>query len=251
LRTVPDRTSDAALASRLAVQTGELLVALRQSSGLSGHALGDAADRAADDFVLAALAAERPDDAVLTEETPDDHSRLAATRVWIIDPLDGTREYREGADDWAVHIGLAVGGEPAVGAVALPARGRVYVSHPPPVLPPSAGGRPRVLVSRTRPPAFAAVVAAAVGADLDAIGSAGAKAMAVVAGEADAYLHAGGQHEWDSAAPVAVALAAGLHATRLDGAPLRYNQPDPRIDDLLICLPALAAPLLAAAAAAR
>ncbi len=224
---------------------------MRQSGPLTGHALGDAADRAADEFVLAALAAERPADAVLSEETPDDGSRVHASRVWIIDPLDGTREYREGSDDWAVHIGLVVGGDAVAGAVAVPARGRTYVSHPAPIVPPLTRERPRLLVSRTRPPLFAAAVAAAVGADLDALGSAGAKAMAVVAGEADAYVHAGGQHEWDSAAPVAVALAAGLHASRLDGAPLRYNQPDPRIDDLIICRPALAAPLIAAAAAAR
>ena len=243
--------SDAELAARLATRTGELLVAMRRSGAHNGHALGDAADRAADDLVLAALAAERPDDAVLSEETPDDGSRVHARRVWIIDPLDGTREYREGSDDWAVHIGLAVDGEAVAGAVALPALGRTYVSHPPAVVPPATAGRPRLLVSRTRPPAFAAVVAASVGADLDAIGSAGAKAMAVVAGAADAYLHAGGQHEWDSAAPVAVALAAGLHASRVDGSPLRYNQPDPFVADLLICRPALAAALIAAIAAAR
>lgn len=226
-----------------------MLLALRSSGRLTGAALGDAGDRAADDLVLAALAAERPDDAVLSEESPDDAARLAAERLWIIDPLDGTREYREGGDDWAVHVALALGGMPVVGAVALPPRGITLSTHPAPMLrASSARQRPRLLVSRTRPPAFAADVANALGADLDAMGSAGAKAMAVVLDEADAYVHHGGQWEWDSAAPVAVAQAAGLHASRIDGSALRYNRPDLRIDDLVICRPDLAASLLAALA---
>jgi 3'(2'), 5'-bisphosphate nucleotidase len=248
---VPGRRADAELAARLATRTGQMLVALRRSGALAGSALGDAADRAADDLILGALAAERPADAVLSEETPDDGSRRRARRVWIIDPLDGTREYREGGNDWAVHIGLVVDGGAVAGAVALPAHGRTYVSHPPAVVPPPTTDRPRLLVSRTRPPAFAAAVAARIGADLDAMGSAGAKAMAVVAGEADGYLQTGGHHEWDSAAPVAVALAAGLHASRLDGTRLRYNQDNPLIADLVICRSALAASLIAAIAAAR
>jgi 3'(2'), 5'-bisphosphate nucleotidase len=239
---------DAAFAARVAAAAGDALLALRSRGELSGRDLGDAADRAADDLVLATLARERPSDAVLSEETPDDGARLAAARVWIVDPLDGTREYREGRNDWGVHVALVVAGEAVAGAVALPAQAHVFVSHPAPTVPSSTRTRPRVLVSRTRPPAFAPAVADEIGADLDSLGSAGAKAMAVVAADADAYLHSGGQSEWDSAAPVAVARAAGLHVSRVDGSALRYNQRDPRVDDLLICRPELAAPLLAAVA---
>ena len=172
-----------------------------------------------------------------------------SARVWIIDPLDGTREYREGGSDWAVHVALVTEAIPVAAAVALPVRGLSLATHPPPPAPrPSSRRRPRLLVSRSRPPGFAPIVAAAAGFDLDDLGSAGAKAMAVVLGEADAYLHAGGQWKWDSAAPVGVALAAGLHASRLDGSPLRYNQTDLRVDDLLVCRPELAGRLLAAVA---
>jgi 3'(2'), 5'-bisphosphate nucleotidase len=169
---------------------------------------------------------------VLSEEAPDDLGRLTADRVWIIDPLDGSREYAEpGRSDWAVHVALWERGDLTAGAVALPA------FEPGPPRPP---GRARIVVSRTRPPDIAAQVADSINAVLVPMGSAGAKAMAVVRGEADAYLHAGGMHEWDSAAPVFVARAAGLHASRLDGRPLRYNQPDPWLPDLLICRPELA-----------
>ena len=92
------------------------------------------------------------------------------------------------------------------------------------------------------------IVAEALGAELVAMGSAGAKAMAVVLGHADIYAHSGGQYEWDSCAPVAVAKAAGLHVSRIDGSELRYNQPDPYLPDLLICRPELAAEVLRALA---
>jgi 3'(2'), 5'-bisphosphate nucleotidase len=191
---------------------------------------------------------------VLSEESADDHARLAHDRVWIIDPLDGTREYSEGRADWAVHVALCIGGAPtAASAVTIPARGELYAPdvEPTPGPPPHSGGRLRIAVSRSRPPALAERVAVELDAELVPLGSAGYKAIAVLTGEVDAYLHGGGQYEWDSAAPVGVALAAGLHASRIDGSPLRYNQPDPLLPDLLICRAELAKPLLGAIAAAN
>jgi 3'(2'), 5'-bisphosphate nucleotidase len=197
---------------------------------------------------MAGLAEARPDDAVLSEEGVADPARLSARRVWIVDPLDGTREYGEvPRADWAVHVSLAIDGDPVAGAVALPARDLTLATDPAPPAPPAWGGPPRVLVSRSRPPAEAARVAEALGGELVPLGSAGAKAMAVVLGDADVYAHSGGQYEWDSAAPVAVARAAGLHASRLDGSPLVYNRPDPYLPDLLICRPDLADQVIAAA----
>jgi 3'(2'), 5'-bisphosphate nucleotidase len=226
--------TDAALAARLAEAAGELLTALREGTAFEGPALGAEGDRRANALILDGLRAARPDDAVLSEESRDDKSRLGQARVWIVDPLDGTREYREGRADWAVHVALAVDGAPAAGAVALPALGLVLRSDRPRALS-AASSPPRMVVSRTRPPIEAERVAAALGAELIAMGSAGAKAMAVVRGEAEIYLHAGGQHEWDNCAPAAVALAHGLHCTRLDGSALAYNRADTLLPDLLIC----------------
>ena len=231
--------TDAELAATLAEEAGRLLLGLRAGEGPGGAVLGRRADREANDFILARLRQWRPDDAILSEESPDHHWRLQSARVWIVDPLDGTREYGEGRDDWAVHVALAVNGEPAVGAVALPARGLLLRSDDCPPPPPSKRERPRMLVSRTRPPPTAIDLAVALGAELVELGSAGAKAAMVVTGEADLYFHAGGQHEWDNCAPAAVALAAGLHASRTDGSPLRYNQPDTLVPDLVIASPAL------------
>lgn len=238
---------DAELAARIAKAALDLLLQIRGEGLLEGRALGDAADVAADRLILDALRQHRPEDALLSEESPDDLGRLDRARVWIVDPLDGTREYVAGRSDWAVHVALAVDGAARVGAVATPQQG-VFRSDA--VAPPPAGRRPRplLLVSRSRPPREAALVAAAIDADVAEMGSAGAKAMAVVAGEADAYLHAGGQHEWDNCAPVAVAAAAGLHVSRLDGSALAYNRRSPFVPDLLICRAELAAPVLAAAA---
>jgi 3'(2'), 5'-bisphosphate nucleotidase len=188
---------------------------------------------------------------VLSEEGKDDQARLAESRVWIVDPVDGTREYGEGRTDWAVHVALAVEGVPAAGAVALPGLGLTLSTEPPAVLPDRDPARPvRLVVSRSRPPALATTVADTLGGVLVPMGSAGAKAMAVVRGEADVYVHGGGQYEWDNCAPAAVALAAGLHASRLDGGPLRYNNPDPYLPDLVICRPELADAVLAAVAGA-
>jgi 3'(2'), 5'-bisphosphate nucleotidase len=199
---------------------------------------------------MAALKEAVPDDAVLSEEGRDDQTRLSASRVWIIDPLDGTREFGEGRDDWAVHVGLVEGGRAVAGAVALPARSMVLGTRPSTIERGSFGpvpSAPRVLVSRSRPPAAATAIADALGGQLVPLGSAGAKAMAVVLGEADVYAHSGGQYEWDSCAPVAVAEAAGLHVSRLDGSPLRYNNPDPYLPDLLICRKELADAVIEAA----
>lgn len=228
--------TDAELASQLAQQAGRILLDVRASGRFEGKALGNEGDRAANVMLCEALRRERPDDGLLSEEEKDDAARLAKSRVWIIDPVDGTREYGEERSDWAVHVGLAVDGVATLGAVALPGLdgGVVLRSDlPQPLSQPAA--RPRLVVSRTRPPQVASAVAEAIGGELVAMGSAGAKAMAVVRGEAEIYLHAGGQYEWDSCAPVAVALAHGLHCSRIDGSPLVYNRADPYLPDLLIC----------------
>jgi 3'(2'), 5'-bisphosphate nucleotidase len=228
--------SDVRLAERLATGAGEILAALQKNSGLEGKALGDAGDEQANAWLMRELAAARPDDAILSEEEVDGTARLASHRVWIIDPLDGTREYSEGRSDWAVHVALSIGGEPVVGAVALPGLEVTLSSGSPTALKP-ANTPPKMLVSRTRPAQEALEVAKAIGAALLPMGSAGAKAMAVVRGEADIYLHTGGQHQWDNCAPVAVALAHGLHCSRVDGSPLRYNEAETLLPDLLICRP--------------
>lgn len=236
--------NDHELAADVARRAGELLLELRAQG-----ADGKTGDRRADDLILPLLRAARPDDAILSEESKDDPVRLSTERVWIVDPLDGTREYgEEGRTDWAVHIALVVAETPVAAAVALPAQDRVLSTAEPPTLAPPVDGPMRILVSRTRPPALAVQLADLLGAELVPMGSAGAKTMAVVTGEADVYAHAGGQFEWDSAAPVGVAAAAGCHTSRLDGAPLRYNQPDPYLPDLLVCRPELAQQVLAAIA---
>lgn len=243
---------DHALAAAIAEEAGSLLVELRTSAGELGTSrLRDEGDARSHRLIAERLAAERPADAVLSEEGVDRRDRLDAERVWVVDPLDGTREYGEqGRTDWAVHVALAVGGVVAAGAVALPARELVLCTEPAPKPPAASGGSLRVVTSRTRSPWAAAVVADALGAELMPLGSAGAKAMSVVLGEADAYAHAGGMYEWDSAAPVAVAVAAGLHVSRIDGSPLRYNRPDPWLPDLLVCRRELADTCLEALAAA-
>ena len=245
--------SDDELARALAGEAGRRLVALR-GRGDAGD-LRAAGERSSHEFLTSELARLRPADAVLSEEGKDDPARLAADRVWIVDPLDGTREFGEpGRSDWAVHVALWERGDLTAGAVALPAQGRVLSTAEPPTRhePPRTATQPlRIVVSRSRPPAFAALVAEDIGAALVPLGSAGAKAAAVILGEADAYLHGGGQYEWDSAAPVAVARAAGLHTSRLDGSRLEYNQGSPWQPDILICPGKIADRLLSAIGTAQ
>ncbi|GAA0653246.1 3'(2'),5'-bisphosphate nucleotidase CysQ [Sphingomonas ursincola] len=237
--------NDAELAAQLAQAAGQTLLAVRMSSGLEGQSLGKAGDAAANAFLCEALRRERPDDGLLSEEEKDNPARLSKSRVWIVDPVDGTREFGEARCDWAVHVALAIDGVATIGAVALPGLDLVLRSDQPQPLPPGAP-IPRMLVSRSRPAREALAVAEILGAELVPMGSAGAKAMAVVRGDAEIYLHTGGQYEWDSCAPVAVAAAHGLHVSRADGAPLVYNQPDTYMPDLLICRPEWAERVLTA-----
>ncbi len=225
---------DVDLASDLAVTAGKLLLQVRDSGLLTGKALGKAGDETANQFLIHAIAQQRPDDGLLSEESKDTEARLSKSRVWIIDPVDGTREYGEGRTDWAVHVALAIDTVPAIGAVALPGLDLVLRSDQPNRIPPPPE-KLRMVVSRTRPAAEAVAVAEILNAELVPMGSAGAKAMAVLRGEADIYLHTGGQYEWDSCAPIAVAAAHGLHVSRVDGSPLVYNQRDVYMPDLLIC----------------
>jgi 3'(2'), 5'-bisphosphate nucleotidase len=241
-------TDDHLFAAWAATVAGELLLQVR-GSGLEGKALKDAGDLASHELLMKIFAEHQPDDAVLSEEehrgTVGRHDRLAARRVWIIDPVDGTREYSEvPRDDWAVHVALWQEGALVAGAVAQPALGRTFHTGQPPVVPARTAPRPRIAVSRTRPPTFVEALAQEIGADLVPMGSAGAKVISVARDVTDAYVHAGGQYEWDSAAPVAVARAAGLSTSRIDGSELVYNQPDVLLPDLVVCRPELAEPIL-------
>lgn len=235
---------DVELAAHLAETAGKILIEVRESGLFEGKSLGKAGDQTANQFLCHALRHQRPDDGLLSEEEKDNAERLTKERVWIVDPVDGTREYGEERTDWAVHVALCINGEAKVGAVSLPGLDLVLRTDTVKPLPPAAH-RPRMVVSRTRPAADAVAVSQRIGAELIGMGSAGAKAMAVVRGEAEIYLHSGGQYEWDSAAPVAVALAHGLHASRIDGSPLIYNQADTYMPDLLICRPEYAEQVLA------
>ncbi|MCY4279496.1 MAG: 3'(2'),5'-bisphosphate nucleotidase CysQ [Acidimicrobiaceae bacterium] len=232
----------------MAREAGELLLGLRAqlgARGIDGPDLGSQGDRRAHELLAQRLAAARPGDAVLSEEGDDDGSRLGAERVWVIDPLDGTDQYCwPPRADWAVHVALVIDHRPVAAAVALPALGRLFSTADPPAAPERRDGPARMVVSRNGPSWQACVVADALDAEMIPLGSAGAKAMAVVSGAADAYVHAGGQYEWDSCAPAAVAESAGLATSRIDGSPLRYNQPDPYLPDLVICRPELAEAVL-------
>lgn len=237
--------TDAELAAHLAQCAGRILLDVRASGLFEGKALGKAGDDTANRFLIHALHAQRPDDGLLSEESKDTPDRLDKSRVWIIDPVDGTREYGEERADWAVHVGLAIGGVAEIGAVALPGQdGGLVLRSDRPAPVPAHDGAPRLLVSRTRPAREALIVAEELAGELVPMGSAGAKAMAVVRGEAEIYLHSGGQYEWDSCAPVAVARAHGLHCSRIDGSPLLYNRADTYLPDLLICQPQWAGPVL-------
>jgi 3'(2'), 5'-bisphosphate nucleotidase len=241
-----DPLSDHAVARQLAEEAGVLLVELRRTMGAGdARLLRDEGDRRSHDLIMQRLAELRPEDAILSEEGKDDLRRLDSRRVWVVDPLDGTREFGEPPrDDWTVHVALCVDGVPVAGAVAMPARGTVYATGQPLSAAPSTERRPRIAASRTRAPALVAQLAEALDAEVVPMGSAGAKSMAVLTGEVDIYVHAGGQYEWDSAAPAAVAAGAGLHTSRIDGSPLLYNRADPYLPDLLICRQDLAASVL-------
>ncbi len=234
---------DHVLATWTATVAGRLLTEVR-GQGLEGRELKDAGDKAAHDLLMRLLREHRPDDAVLSEESAAsiaDKSRLTSRRVWIVDPLDGTREFSEPPrDDWAVHVALWQDGDLVAGAVAQPGLDTTFNTGEPPVVPPRTSARPRIAVSRTRPPEFVKALAEQIDAELVPMGSAGAKVISVVRDVTDAYVHAGGQYEWDSAAPVVVARASGLHTSRADGAPLEYNQDDVLLPDLLVCRPELA-----------
>lgn len=253
--TTPPHETDVQLATRLAVEAGRLLVALRDQAARDAEPswrVMDAGDAVSHRFLVDALHAARPGDAVMSEEGSDDPRRFERDHCWIVDPLDGTNEYGEyGRSDWAVHVALWSEGRLSAGAVSLPALDLVFSTDPAPVLPATRRDRPRLITSRTRNPYSAVVVAEALDCDAIRLGSAGAKTMAVILGEADIYVHDGGMYQWDSAAPAAVALAAGLHVSRLDGSPMVYNERDPWLPDFVVCRRELAEPALAALAAAR
>jgi 3'(2'), 5'-bisphosphate nucleotidase len=246
----PDVEPDAALATRLADQAGRGLLEMREhleGRGADAWQVRDGGDMSSQRFLADELARVRPDDAVLSEEGLEDPRRFEADRVWIIDPLDGTREFGEpGRWDWAVHVALWGSDRFLAGAVSLPALGTTFSTDPPPAIPEVQRDRPRLVVSRTRPPPAAVIVARALDAEAVQLGSAGAKAMSVVNGETDIYVHDGGMYQWDSAAPAAVAMAAGLHVSRIDGSPLVYNGRDPWLPDFLVCRPEWATRVLTA-----
>ncbi len=251
-----DLTDDHRLAAWLAEEAGRVLLEVRRQ-GLEGRELKDAGDAAAHEVLMDLLARTRPGDAVLSEEGKDDKARLRADRVWIVDPLDGTREFSEPPrDDWAVHVALwerhrdggrgpGGVGELTAGAVAQPALGQTFTTGRPPVVPARTSQRLRIAVSRSRPPEFVPALAAELDAELVPMGSAGVKVLSVARDLTDAYVHAGGQYEWDSAAPVAVARAAGLFTSRVDGTPLQYNQDEVYLPDLIVCRPEIAEQVVA------
>jgi 3'(2'), 5'-bisphosphate nucleotidase len=247
---MPDRETDAELAARLATDAGRRLVDLRArmfAAGASTWDVKDAGDALSQEYLAQEFAIHRPSDAVLSEEGAEDPRRYDSDRVWIIDPLDGTREYgEEGRSDWAVHVALWSIDRFVAGAVSLPAIERTFTTDPPSPIPEFDRDRPRLVTSRSRAPYAAVLVAEGLGCDAVRLGSAGAKAMSILLGHADIYVHDGGMYQWDSAAPAAVALAAGLHASRIDGRPLVYNERDPWLPDFIVCRPELAESVLKA-----
>ena len=240
--------TDQQLASRVATEAGTMLVELRDelvAEGIHYWDLKDEGDVAGHRYIMSALNAKRPDDEILSEEAADNRRRLNAERVWIIDPIDGTNEFAEHPrHDWAIHIALWEAGELTAASVALPTLGITFDASPAAVVPPSTRARPLLVTSRSRNPYCAVMVANALGCDVARLGSAGAKAMAIVMGEADIYVHDGGMYQWDSAAPSAVAKAAGLHVSRIDGSPLEYNKESLWLPDFLVCRTELAEPAL-------
>ena len=276
-------TNDAELARDVAQAAGQRLIALRRDFGPVDaadrdqiRALRDAADRASHEFILSRLNAERPDDAVLSEEGHDGLERDTAHRVWIVDPLDGTSEFGQGRADFAVHVALWQRDDSAgpgtarlvAGCIDLPAQRVTYSSadsgafasaradtdsdltvHRP-------GAPVRVVVSRTRPPALAIdperlaaaleVANIEIGAvDVLRVGSVGAKVAELLGGRADLYLHDSGFYEWDVAAPLIVAEHYGLRACHLNGTTITFNHRPPWVKDLVVGKPELVAAVVA------
>jgi len=237
------RLTDAELAARIAEGAGRLLLGVRHGELLTRRGLGDAGDALANAWIHAVLHAHRPADAIISEESPEDSDRLTASRVWIIDPLDGTSHYASGSTEWAVHVALTVDGEPTDCAVALPDTDEVFRTD---TVTPPTGPLTGLIATPHYVNYDISWAASRLNLQYLPIGSAGAKAMAVVRGDADAYVHTGGQYEWDNCAPVGVARAAGLHCSRADGSPLVYNRRSIYLPDFVICRQEIADDLLAA-----
>lgn len=229
-----DFRDDAIFAKYLAKGAGEILSNILNDTLLNGKELGDLGDKCANDFIIEAIKKYRPDDGILSEESIDDLARLNKSRVWIIDPLDGTREYCERSNEWAVHIGLAIDKKPEMGVVNLPILKQIFESNCPINLP-AINSPVRIFVSRTRPCDEASLIAQKFNGELVSMGSAGAKTMAILNGEGEFYVHSGGQFEWDNCAPIAIALKNGLHVSRIDGSEITYNNQNTKVEDLIIC----------------
>jgi len=240
---------DHQLAGLAAQVTGEVLAELRREAFRDGWMIWevrDEGDRRAHDRLVEELGSARPDDVVLSEEGVDDARRLDAERVWIVDPLDGTVDYSSPySDDYAVHVALVVNGVPTAAAVSLPALGRLYGTATSPRPADPLRDRPVVIASRAQAH-WGQALAEELGGDAVTAGSAGVKAMAVVAGEADVYIHPTGLYEWDVCAPAAVARAAGLFVSGIDGSELEFNRARPVVPGLVVCRPELASAVLEA-----
>lgn len=249
---------DAELARTVAQGAGQLLLELRESYGEiepddkeRANALRKEGDRASHEYIAAALSAARPDDAVLSEEGADSDVRLSASRVWIVDPLDGTYEYGQNRADFAVHIVLwNTEGQARLeaGVVDLPAQGLTRsVLDLDPQLGELPTNRPiRIVASRSRPPATLAQTVHHLsgslseagitheGVEVVDVGSVGAKVNEILSGRAEAYIHDTGFYEWDVAAPLNVAHHYGLHAEHIDGQPVVFNQMPPYVNNLVV-----------------
>ena len=245
---------DHLLAANLAESAGRMLVDCRSGAAgqlLGGSSLAHEGDQRAHLHLLTRLQEARPDDAVLSEEGADDAQRLDSSRLWVIDPLDGSRDYGFGNDEWAVHVGLVEDGKIVAGAVALSALDLLF--HTGEGEGPACAvdennpnRRPVIVTARSRVNAEGMLLAHELGADVFACGSAGVKAMLVVNGTADAYVHASPLYEWDVCAPAAVAQSAGLHVSDAAGDPLVFNQARPVVNSFLVCRPELVDDILSA-----
>ena len=242
---------DLAFAMEAARSAGKRGLGLREAGRWEGKTLADIGDQAADGFLQGFVRGRYPEDGLLSEETADSPERLGRERTWIVDPLDGTKEYSQGRADWAVHVALTVGGTCALAAVALPSEGRVLwgVALEGQERGGDDGGgtlvsgasespsKPRVMVSRSHTPPWVETFAGSLGATLVPCGSAGFKVSRLLAGEGDIYVHKIGLKECDTCAPETVARALGWHVCRLRGEEHRYNRADPKNHELVVCRP--------------